>query len=93
MRRRVSQSGRHLDQVSGVIGQLFHDQHEPQGRVFREILQHLESLLLYLGQRRILVSAEILVLVLPEITDLGHYFVLPSGSRCTGYSYLHWALL
>ena len=58
---------RHLDQVSGVIGERFHDQHELQGRVFRQILQ---PLLLRRGQRRILVSAEILVFVLSEITDL-----------------------
>ena len=67
MRRRVSETGRHLDQVSGVIGELFHDQHELQGRVFWEILQPLP---LRQGQRRILVSAEILVFVLSEITDL-----------------------
>ena len=70
MRRRVSETGRHLDQVSGAIGERFHDQHELQGRVLREILQPLESLLLRQGQRRILVSAEISGFVLSEITDL-----------------------
>tara|TARA_B100000446_G_scaffold153869_1_gene149481 strand:- start:61 stop:273 length:213 start_codon:yes stop_codon:yes gene_type:complete len=70
MRRRVSETGRHLDQVSGVIGELFHDQHELQGRVFWEILQPLESFLLCRGQRRILVAAKILVFGLAAITNL-----------------------
>jgi len=60
---------RHLDQAFEIIGELFHDQHELQSRVFREILQLLESLLLCRGQRRILVSAEILVFILSVITD------------------------
>jgi len=70
MRRRVSGTGRHLDHVSVILGELLDGQHGLQGGVFLEVPQSAETLALRQGQRRILVASEVLVLCFSEVSYL-----------------------